>query len=437
MSLSLRVLRLYLHSPDLQKIPIGYISSFGDLVRISFDENYINHPNRLVVSQAYQAFKKGDSEAILRSEKDIRLVRNDAKLPVFFQNLLPEGHNLQRLARERQCGTDDQFELLAAAGHDLMGAIEVAPLSRLETIPDNMLIWHTTMSKDSIDPGFVESPLEDGAAIPGVVVKFSAIQEGRRYVIHRHGLAGSYILKLPSQTHPDLVENEATGYALLKALGIKCANAKIISSSEVDLPDLVPFPHILAVQRFDRGDNGKRIHMEDFAQILQYAPQHKYGKDLLQDYSAMLLILDQLSSQPVKDCDEFVKRFVAYLLMGNTDAHLKNWAVIYPNGRELQLSPAYDPVCVSSFFDEVPKHHYGLNRAIDTKLVNFSWSDLNHLFELAKMKRKNQLLKIAKETVMQAQQVWPEILNEAPLSVRNCILARLQGGVSLTRQISH
>ena len=48
MSLSLRVLRLYLHSPDLQKIPIGYISSFGDLVRISFDENYISHPNRLV-----------------------------------------------------------------------------------------------------------------------------------------------------------------------------------------------------------------------------------------------------------------------------------------------------------------------------------------------------------------------------------------------------
>jgi len=32
------------------------------------------------------------------------------------------------LAKERKCGTEDEFELLAAAGHDLMGAIEVEPI---------------------------------------------------------------------------------------------------------------------------------------------------------------------------------------------------------------------------------------------------------------------------------------------------------------------
>ncbi len=65
----------------------------------------------------------------------------------------------------------------------------------------------------------------------------------------------------------NLVENEATGYALLKALGIKCANAKIISSSEVDLPELGHFPRILAVQRFDRGENGKLINSGNFSSI--------------------------------------------------------------------------------------------------------------------------------------------------------------------------
>ncbi len=433
MSMSVRLLRIYLHSPELQKIPIGYISSFGDLVRVSFDENYVNQTNRLSLSLAYQGFNKGDSEVILRSEKDIRLVRSDGKLPVFFQNLLPEGHNLKRLARERQCGTEDQFELLAAAGHDLMGAIEVAPISPLESILDNMLTWHSSMGKEPIEPGFVEPPLEDAASIPGVVVKFSAIQEGRRYVIHRHGIAGSYILKLPSQAHPDLVENEATGYALLQALDIQCAEAKIVPVSEVDFPEKVSFPYLLAVKRFDRGENGQRVHMEDFAQILQYAPQHKYGKDLLQDYSAILLILDQMSTHPTKDCEEFVKRFIAYVLMGNTDAHLKNWAVIYPDGIHLRLSPAYDPVCVSSFFNNVPNNYYGLNRAIDERLISFGWDDLNQLFELAKVRRKDRLLKLAKKTVKNAKQVWPEILKNAPVSVRDCILARLQGGVRLTR----
>lgn len=119
--------------------------------------------------------------------------------------------------------------------------------------------------------------------------------------------------------------------------------------------------------------------------------------------------------------------------MGNTDAHLKNWAVIYPDGIHLRLSPAYDPVCVSSFFNHVPNNYYGLNRAIDEKLISFGWDDLNQLFELAKVRRKDRLLKLAKKTVKKADQVWPEILKNAPLSVRDCILARLQGGVRLTR----
>ena len=433
MSTSIRYLRIYMHATDRQKLPIAHLSVYGDLIRVSFDENYITNPLRPTLSLAYRGSSETQTLAILRAEKDMRVARNDGKLPVYFQNLLPEGNNRQRLASERQCGTDDEFELLAAAGHDLMGAIEVEPLPQGVSVPDSVRLWHTTLGKDVVEPGFVEYPVADASAIPGVVVKFSAVQDGRRYLIRRHGAAGSYILKLPTTTHPDLVEIEATGFALLKALHIECAEAEIITKEQADLPEHIPFPRLLVVKRFDRGENGARIHMEEFAQILQYAPKHKYGKDLIQDYSSILNILEALSSQPDKDTAEFIKRFVAFILMGNTDAHLKNWAVIYPDGINLQLSPAYDPVSVSSLFDSVPLDHYGLNRKIDQQLTAFTWDDMDTLLTAAKVTRKSNLMKIAKDTVKKAKQVWPEILRHAPVAVKNCIEARLNGAVEIAK----
>ena len=46
----------------------------------------------------------------------------------------------------------------------------------------------------------------------------------------------------------------------------------------------------------------------------------------------MLRVLDRLSARPSQDVQEFVRRFVTFILMGNTDAHLKNWALSYPDG---------------------------------------------------------------------------------------------------------
>src|SRR5690606_34516246 len=117
----------------------------------------------------------------------------------------------------------------------------------------------------------------------------------------------------------------------------------------------------------------------EFAQVLQYEPRHKYGRGILQDYGAMLRILDALSGSPVSDLQEFIGRLVAFILMGNTDAHLKNWAVVYADGVTPRLSPLYDPVCISAMFESVPPTDYGVNRAIDAKLRAFGWHDLEAL----------------------------------------------------------
>lgn len=431
MTTSIRYLRLFLHSPAGKKNLIGYLSQYGDILRVSFNDEYVNDAQRPTLSLGYFGTNEAATKAILTAPRDIRLSRSDGKWPTYFQNLLPEGHNRDRLAAQRGCSSDDEFELLAAAGHDLMGAIEVEPVPSTEGIPDAIRHWHTALGLDVLEPGFVEFPVEDAASLPGVVTKFSAVLEGRRYVVKRHGLAGSYILKLPTTRHPDLVANEFMGFQLCKAVGLNCANVSVISRDDAELPENLPFEDILAVERFDRGPVGQRIHMEEFAQVLRYDPKHKYGKGLQKDYSDMLRIIDQLSARPVQDVQEFVNRFVTFILMGNTDAHLKNWAFRYPDGIHPELAPLYDPVCITAFFEGSTEQDYGLNRAIDKTVRAFTWNDLDSLLEKAKVIRRNWIITNAKAIVAKAKADWPSLLKGAPGNMQRAVMERIAGGVAL------
>ena len=429
----IRYLRMSLHLPGGGRRGIGYLSQYGDILRASFDADYIADPQRPTLTLALRGATEADTQAILGAARDVRLSRSDGHWPGYFQNLLPEGHNRDRLALERRCSPDNEFELLAAAGHDLMGAIEVEPVPLREGVPDTVRHWHTALGLDVLEPGFVESPVEDAAALPGVVTKFSAVQDGRRYVVKRHGAAGSFILKLPSTRHPDLVANEAAGYQLCAALGLDCAQAQVISRADADLPEQLPFDEILAVRRFDRMPNGQRVHMEEFAQVLQYEPKRKYGQGLMTDYPAMMRVLDRLSSRPAQDVQEFVKRFVAFILMGNVDAHLKNWALIYPDGITPKLAPLYDPVCVTALFESVPLTDYAINRAIDATLRAFDFHQLEALLKAAGLQRASRLVSIAKQTVKLAQADWPTVLENVPPSVKRAVTERLGGGVVLAQ----
>ena len=431
MGTSIKYLRMVLHLPDRTRRPIGYLSQYGDILRASFEPDYVADPDRPLLSLTYRGSDEAQTRSILEAARDSRLVRSDGRWPIYFDNLLPEGHNRERLAAERKCSADDDFELLAAAGHDLMGALEVQPVPVDEGIPDPIRHWHTALGLDVLEPGFVEEPVEDGASLPGAVTKFSAVYDGRRYVVKRHGAAGSTILKLPSTRHPDLVANEMTGYRLCEAVGLTCAKATVISRNEAELPEHAPFDDILAVQRFDRGPDGQRIHMEEFAQVLGYSPRQKYGKNMVTDYSSMLQILDVLSARPVEDVVEFLNRFVAFILLGNTDAHLKNWALVYPDGKQPVLSPLYDPVCVSAFFESVPSADYGINRAIDAKVRAFTWDDFEALLKAAKLQRIPNRVRQAKILVKQARAAWPAALKDAPPSVQRAVNERLNGGVAL------
>jgi serine/threonine-protein kinase HipA len=92
------------------------------------------------------------------------------------------------------------------------------------------------------------------------------------------------------------------------------------------------------IKRFDREKDDK-IHQEDFAQIL--GENDKYGGSVEQIGRE----LKRISTAPGYDLQLFFERIVFNFIVGNGDAHLKNYSMLYKGEEDQRLSLAYDIVC--------------------------------------------------------------------------------------------
>ena len=138
---------------------------------------------------------------------------------------------------------------------------------------------------------------------------------------------GEYILK-PQQVYPHVPENEYCCMNIAESLSIAVPPHALLALTDGSWAYLV--------KRFDR-DGSKRIHQEDFYQILE--KKDKYGGSLEQIGDK----IKEISSVPGLDVQLFFERVVFNFLIGNGDAHFKNFSIVYHEGR--RLSPAYDLVC--------------------------------------------------------------------------------------------
>ncbi len=418
-----------LHAPDgANAVTVGWLSQMGDCIRLSFAQDYISDPQRCTLSQLYRGQNDEQTRTILSATNDERLVRI-GRLPAFFGNLLPEGVNRERLAQQRGCHEDDELELLAAAGHDLSGAIEVVPAW---DAPTSVLDLHATMGLEPLEASAVAPPMEDGFSVDGFQTKFSMVHDGRRYTVRRGNAAGDFIAKLPSSSFTDLAANEATCYALAKALRIDVSRAELRPIEELNVPPHVKaaFDNFLLVHRFDRRRDAqgvtRRVHFEELTQALGRDSRQKY-KDLARAMHALLILL-KMSDAPSRHegLDDFFRRWTAYALMGNTDAHAKNWGLLYPDGRNAVLAPAYDMVCVAAYFDPARPNDLAQNRAMDQSLRAWSEDQAEQMAKAAGLLNFNRYRKIVRETRAQAAAEWPAILESAPERVRSTLSARLR-----------
>ena len=176
-------------------------------------------------------------------------------------------------------------------------------------------------------------------SLAGVQLKFSALMEtSKGLTLPVNGVGGDWVVKLPSPRFDSVPENEYAMMTLAAAVGIDVPAVRLVATTDIgrlsrELPEA--FGQSLAVRRFDRPRPGERVHIEDFAQVFNVYPENKYKRA---SYGSIARVLWLEAGEPA--IVEFTRRLVFNVLIGNADAHLKNWSVIYPDGRSTTLAPA-------------------------------------------------------------------------------------------------
>ncbi|WP_267902701.1 type II toxin-antitoxin system HipA family toxin [Leifsonia sp. AG29] len=314
------------HAVSLRNSQVGVLAQSGDVARFSFDADYWERENRDVLGLWFEDNPRASPRATLR-------------LPAWFSNLLPEGRLREWIAIDRNVSAEREMELLLRVGRDLPGAVTVA-----EDGAEGMADAWGDIENPRANP--VESPIWK-FSLAGVGLKFSMLASGDKLSLPAEHEFGDWIVKLPEPSHRNVPENEFLIMNLARAAGIEVPETRLVHRSDLErLPDNV-WPngeeYAFAIRRFDRAD-GERVHIEDLAQVRGFYPHEKYSGSF-ETVAALLYRGVDLSS-----LDEFVRRMTFNLLVGNGDAHLKNWSVIYEFGRRARISPAYDLVSTIPYF---------------------------------------------------------------------------------------
>lgn len=377
---------------------VGQLTRFPDeRTAFTFDPEYMNQPHRPTLSLSFQNEHGG-------LEQPTRLSKR--KLPSFFSNLLPEGHLREYLAQRGGIKPEREFHLLHLLGQDLPGALTVQP--------SDSPSMNTTTRKESENPEDDEPPYRFSLA--GVQLKFSAIesnQKGGGLTIPASGKGGQWIVKLPSTRWEGVPENEFSMMSLAREIGLPVSEIQLIDTKDIeglpkDLTNQKSFlkQKSLAVKRFDRLDDGTPVHMEDMAQVFGLYPHEKYQK-LSNDVIAKLLWQQAGEASTV----QFIQQMVFNILIGNDDAHSKNWSLLYPDRMKPVLSPAYDLVSTIAYLSD---SSMALSLSGTKSMEGIS---MNHFDKLAdKVGIPKRLVKnTVKETIERFHEAWEAHSEDLPL----------------------
>jgi len=313
---------------------------------------------RLVLSEhgdmsfAYEAAWLADphTRPISRSlpKRDASFGRREAR--PFFAGLLPEDPGREVVARVLGLSPGNDVALLNALGGDVAGALTFWP--ECETPPPN-------------DSGPANEPLADDAlvtlldalpthpflagrgglrlALAGAQTKLPVVLVDDRVALPGPGQPTTHILKPPIERFAATTENEAFVMRLAAACGLDVADAQ---------PRKIKERTYLLVTRYDREwqEHGclQRLHQEDFCQALGIPPERKYAADDGPTFKSGFALLRGAADDPAKETRRLLDAAVFNLIVGNADAHGKNFALLHASGAT-RLAPLYDLLCTVAY----------------------------------------------------------------------------------------
>ncbi len=273
------------------------------------------------------------------------------KMRPFFDGLLPEGAIRARVASELHVSQAAYTKILAGIGWECIGAVSFGdskekPANAYEKL---YRVSFEQLIRQTSEQGTVfteDTRFSIAGAQPKTSLYFG--QDGAWYR-PIGGAPSTHILKPVGSRYTDAALNEVLCTKTADKLGLNVPETTIIHAG-------VP---CVCTKRFDRcfandGDNARlvngqlmpyRLHHEDVSQALGIVPEHKYEEEPSGYLKKIASLVRDISSNPGADLLQLYKSIVFNVLIGNCDAHLKNYALLMDGEwRELRLAPFYDLV---------------------------------------------------------------------------------------------
>ena len=270
----------------------------------------------------------------------------------FLDGLLPEGESRKSIARDVHVPERDTYGLIRALGRDCAGAVVIQPAD------DPAPPAPTTTTAEPLSPDEIEALVRDLKSAPlgvGGRVRISLAGVQEKLVLTRmpdgswgrpaDGTPSTHILKPEVVAFPDTVENEAFCMRVAKHLGLNVASVETTK---------IGGRKLIVVERYDRvvGADGtvRRIHQEDFCQATGVAPETKYEED---GGPSLLRIAGILRDVAASDSlERLLEAVTVNALIGNGDAHAKNFSLLHTEDGALTLTPLYDLMCTLHYGDD-------------------------------------------------------------------------------------
>jgi serine/threonine-protein kinase HipA len=316
----------------------------GQMV-FDYAESWLENPSATALSHSLPLTKK-------------HFNRNDCR--GFFAGILPEQSKREIIARNLGISAKNDFAMLEQIGGECAGAVTFIPEGN--KLPKREDTYRSLTDKElaEILKTLPRRPLmagEEGIrlSLAGAQDKIAVHVSGAHISIPLGGAPSTHILKPAIERFEGLVYNEAFCMRLANAVGMNAANVEIGKVEGIDY---------LLVERYDRtmspaASDGlsvlKREHQEDFCQALSIIPENKYQAEGGPSLKQCFELVRDISSAPVIDLQALLDAIIFNFLVGNHDAHGKNFSLLYTGGQQTRLAPLYDVLSTTYYPELAPK----------------------------------------------------------------------------------
>lgn len=271
----------------------------------------------------------------------------------FLWGLLPDNERtLGTWSRQFQVSARNPAALLSHVGEDCAGAVQFVREERLDAVlatnrraPEVEWLDEAEFERRirhlSADAGAArENAIEGQFSLSGAQAKTALYfdKKRERWGVPQGRTPTTHILKPASNSFDGFAENEHFCLTLARRVGLAAATTQWRAVGGI--------PTLIA-ERYDRVQlqgGWRRIHQEDCCQALGIHPASKYENEGGPGFPQIMGLLGS-TDEPGADRDRLMRAACFVYLLAATDAHAKNFSLLYARGTErpsARLAPLYD-----------------------------------------------------------------------------------------------